>query len=217
MKNKKIKKEDEISKQINKLHSILDKNYFHISIYVTNENEIKWSVFYNNLDEEDYISNKNMPILSSRKNTMEDIYILKNIFEILKSEQRGLNCLEIFNDSFKIHSIAYEMKEEANLGMINIITIYAILNIFITSLEGNIVSKILNLIILVLVSLYFFRKQKKINNLADKQDSKVQEILLRNVIKRKGLKFVKELRYEMHRNELSKGKKYTKTTDSKNV
>ena len=214
---KEVKKEDETTKQINQLHNILDKNYFHVCVSLTEGNNIEWTVFYNNLDEEDYISSKNKPLLTSKRNTVADIYRLKNKFEELKKKQRGLHCLELFHDCFNIHQLGYQIKEEAHLGMTNIFLIYTTLNIFTINFANKTIASILNLILCISMAIYYYRKIDKLYKLLDNQDNITEEIILRNIIKRKGLNFVKELRHEMYRNELPKREKQTKKTTTKNI
>ena len=73
---KKIKKIDDITKQINELQSILDNKYFHVNTKITEENKIEWTVYYCNLKSSDYYSGENKPLLTSRRNTVHDIYRL---------------------------------------------------------------------------------------------------------------------------------------------
>lgn len=99
-KNKKI---DEITKQINELQNILDNNYFHVNTKITEENKIEWTVYYCNLKSSDYYSGENKPLLTSRKNTVHDIYRLKEEFEKLKNYEEIKNTSEIFHDSFTLY------------------------------------------------------------------------------------------------------------------
>lgn len=214
---KKIGKEDETTKQINKLHNILDKNYFHVCVSLTEENNVEWTVFYNNLDEEDYISSKNKPLLTSKRNTIADIYRLENKFEELKKKQRELHVLELFHDCFNIHQLGYQIKEESHLGMTNIFLIYATLNIFLINFANKTIASVFNLLLCILMAIYYYKKINKLYKLLDNQDNITEEIILRNIIKRKGLNFVKELKHELYINEFPKREKQIKKTNSKNI
>lgn len=100
---KRIEKEDETTKQINQIHNILDKNYFDVNTKITEENKIEWTVYYCNLKSSDYYSGENRPLLTSRRNTVQDIYKLKEAFEKLKNYEEIRNTSEIFHDSFTLY------------------------------------------------------------------------------------------------------------------
>ena len=94
--------------------------------------------------------------------------------------------------------------------MTNIFLIYATLNIFIINFVNKTIASVLNLLLCILIAIYYYRKINKLYKLLENQDNITEEIILRNIIKRKGLNFVKELKHEMYRNELPKREKQTK-------
>lgn len=73
------------------------------------------------------------------------------------------------------------------------------LNAIAIILDGSIVNSIINLIASVLVLIYYICKNKQMSRLLDEGTKKSKEILLKNIIKRKGLDFVKELKEKMYK------------------
>lgn len=109
------------------------------------------------------------------------------------------------------------MRGAGILGISNVFTIFLMLNAIAVIIDESIVYSILNLIASILVLIYYICKNKQMSRLLDEGTKKSKEILLKNIIKRKGLNFVKELKNEMYRNEFPKREKQTKKTTSKNI
>lgn len=195
---KKEVKEGNLTKIIDEISGILDTNYFHVNVRITENQKIEWVVYYKNLKTDGYYSDKNRPLLASRKNTIADIYILKDIFNELKRKTEEEVGYDLFKDSFTIYSLIEEIKCKASLGMLDIFTIYVLTNIMIISISNSPLSSILNMIICVLVAIYYVYRNKKLNKLAGNAENIVKNILLKNIIKGNGLSFVKELRKELH-------------------
>ena len=78
-----------------KIQEILDMDYFHISLTQKDDGDIEWSVFYKNLNSKDYFSDRNICLLSSKNNTIDDVYRLAAKFEMEKEKARN----EIIVDS----------------------------------------------------------------------------------------------------------------------
>lgn len=91
------------------------------------------------------------------------------------------------------------MRSAGILGVSNVFTIFLMLNAITIILDGSIVDSIINLIASVLVLIYYICKNKQMSKLLDEGTKKSKEILLKNIIKRKGLDFVKELKEEMYK------------------
>ena len=64
----------------NKLDT-LDHAYFHTYITNTADGKIEWKIFYKNLSNEDYLSHRNRPLLTSKQYAIDCIPILKRKFE----------------------------------------------------------------------------------------------------------------------------------------
>ena len=197
---KKEVKEGNLTKIIDEISGILDENYFHVNVKLNEKfiGGIEWVVYYKNLKRDDCYSDKNRPLLSSRKNTIADIYILKDIFNELKLETEKEAGYDFFNDVFTIYLIISEIKEKASLGMLNIFTIYVLANIIIISIANSILVSLINMIICVLVAIYYVYKNRKLDKLVVKAENIVKNTLLKNIIKGKGLGFVKEIRRKLH-------------------
>ena len=194
---KKKKEEDKASKQIHELMNILDSNYFHTCITADDKEIIEWKIYYKNLSNEIYYSDKNQAILSSNKNNVEDIYKLKSRFEELKEKEFKDNIGEFAKDHFDIYFAFLDINEKAIDLALNIFLIYSLFNVFINVRSEDLINTILNFSICILIAIYIIISNKRLNKNKDKADSKIQEILLKNIIKRKGLDFVEELKEKM--------------------
>ena len=194
---KKKKEEDKTSKQIHELMNILDSNYFHTCITADDKEIIEWKIYYKNLSNEIYYSDKNQAILSSNKNNVEDIYKLKSRFEELKEKEFKDNIGEFAKDHFDIYFAFLGINEKAMDLALNIFLIYSLFNVFINVRSEDLINTILNFSICILIAIYIIISNKRLNKNKDKADSKIQEILLKNIIKRKGLDFVEELKEKM--------------------
>ena len=194
---KKKREEDKVSKQIHELMNILDSNYFHTCITADDKEIIEWKIYYKNLSNEKYYSDKNQAILSSNKNNVEDIYKLKSRFEELKEKEFKDNIGEFAKDHFDIYFAFLDINEKTMDLALNIFLIYSLFNIFINVRSEDLINTILNFSLCILIAIYIIISNKKLNKSKDKADSKIQEILLKNIIKRKGLDFVEELKEKM--------------------
>lgn len=114
---------------------------------------------------------------------------------------------ELFKDYFKFHLSLLQIKQNGIIGMSNILSLYLILNCAIVLLANNVIISIMNLICSILVWTYYIYKNNKMRKLINEESKKAREILLKNIIRRKGLVFVKELKNELYRNRLQKRKK----------
>ena len=81
-----MKKRTNKNKQKNKLFTILDSNYFCVCITQI-DNKETWKIYYKNLPTRVYYSSSNKPLLTSEKNTIENIYALKEKFEKEKQKE----------------------------------------------------------------------------------------------------------------------------------
>lgn len=197
---KKNIKENKTTKMIDEISGILDNDYFCINV-TQNENfryGIEWTVYYKNLKTDDYYSDRNKPILTSRKNTIADIYILKDILEKLKKETIEDVGFDFFSDNMKIYYLIKEVKDILSLGMLDIFTIYTIANIVIVLIANNFIISIINFVLCILGAIYFIFKKKKTDKLLDEAEEIKKKILLKNLIKGQGLEFVRKIRKELH-------------------
>lgn len=192
---KKIKKKTKNTAldSVKELHSILDNNYFHVCTSVQ-ENKVEWSIYYKNLSEKEYYSDNNKPLLTSKDNTISDIYTLRDRFERAKEKEFMENKYIVFRYGFKIYSSMSEIKYKGLTGMLNIFTFYALATLIISISLDNVIYSIINLCICILGEIYLTYQQKSIEKLMDKKVEETREFVLRNIIKNKGLEFVKRIR-----------------------
>lgn len=200
-KNKKQNENLIQEKLIQELHKILDNNYFHINTKIKN-NTVEWSVFYKNLPTQFYYSNKNKPLLTSSKNTIADIYFLRDIFDDIKAKEINQNISLLYEDEFKYYSAISEIKLEGSSGMLNIFVIYALLNIILIEFNINVFTGFLNLCVCIFISFYFNYKDKKMSKLLEKSTNENIDILLKNNMKNKGLFIYNKLKNELFKNKI---------------
>ena len=195
MKKKKVEENKAIDIK-EEIKGILDDNYFHINIRPNElfRGGIEWTVYYKNVNAEVFFSDKNKPLLTSRHNTIADIYILRDIFRELQDQIIEEEGFEFFRDNRKIYYLMWEIKERASLGMLNIFTIYVFVNLATVLIKSNIAVSFINLIACIGVAIFFQHKNKKLNKLLDNAEKETQDILLKVLIRGKGLGFVKEIR-----------------------
>ena len=162
--NKELTKKNiiKLQKELEKL----DRDYFHICIEVDVNNNVKWQVYYSNMNDKDYLKRNNKPILDSINNSLDDIEKLNKKFKKIK-EKATLNMfLERFDFSFDMFKTSNKINDElikifdilgysiialiiflfilntetkifATVG-ISLLTIYAILSLVITYIRENI-------------------------------------------------------------------------------
>lgn len=114
----------------------LDRDYFHTFIEVDENSNIKWSVYYKNMNDEDYFKMSNRPILKSINNDLKDIEKLNNKFEKIKEKAKINMYLENFDLSFdmfatqiKIHEYLQKMIDIPVFSIMGLIIFLFILNI----------------------------------------------------------------------------------------
>lgn len=187
---------------IEELNSILDSNYFHVCTSIQGD-KVEWSIYYKNLNEKEYYSDENKPLLTSKENTISDIYELRDRFERAKEKEFIENKYIVFRDSFKIYSAMNEIKYKGIDGMLNIFTFYELVTLIISISLDNAIYSIINLFICILGTIYLIYQQKSIKKLMDKKIEETREFIIRNIIKNKGLEFIERIREnEMHRDRL---------------
>ena len=67
---------------IEKTLDLLDKEYFHVCKELNEKGEVSnWVVYYKDMNDEDFLSVKNKPLLNSQYSTIEDIMKVKEQFD----------------------------------------------------------------------------------------------------------------------------------------
>ena len=193
MKKLKNKTKNTIMDTVKQLNSILDNNYFHVCTSIQGD-KVEWSIYYKNLSEKEYFSDDNEPLLTSKENTISDIYELRDRFERAKEKEFIDNKYIVFRDGFEIYSAMSEIKYRGLTGMLNIFTFYALLTLIISMSLDNVIYSIINLCVCVLGAIYLKYQQKSIEKLMDKKVEETREFILRKIIQNKGLEFVERIR-----------------------
>lgn len=193
MKKLKNKAKNTIMDTVKELHSILDNNYFHISTGIV-EDKVEWIVYYKNLNENEYFSDNNKPLLTSKDNTISDIYELRDRFERAKEKEFIDNKYIVFRDGFEIYSAMSEIKYKGLNGMLNLFTFYSLINLIVSASLDNVIYSIINLCACVLGAIYLIYQQKSIKKLMDKKVEETREFILRKIIQNKGSEFVERIR-----------------------
>ena len=178
---------EKIEKQRNKINGILDTDYFHVC---TEQNEIKWCVFYKNLGTEDYLSNKNEVLLTSENNTIDDVYKLKEKFEMEKEKLFEENFINYFAYYLDYNKFSLKIKMCVTnflIGLSTIIFILSFINLFVsnTTVWVTMIIIILSNSVFILGNLLISRLDKLLE--VDLKDD-YKKILTRN------LGFVERLR-----------------------
>ncbi len=186
----------DILKQTNEIKEILDPQYFHTSINIKNKNEIEWFIYYKNLPQRVYYSSKNKPILTSKKNDIEDIYVLKERFEKEKTNEFNNNLAEILNMNFTIYNMASDIKRYVLVSFQIILLLllgFVLLNGLNSEYKRFIIS-VYNLAVTLIVSFISIKVHKKISEISQQTQRKIQEDILKEKIRHQGLYFVEKIK-----------------------
>lgn len=179
------------------LRNILDKNYFHICEEVSPYEADKWEVYYSNLPTSVYFSNKNKPLLSSEKNSIRDIYKLKDIFEREKEKMMSKNLYEYCKTYFEFERCILNFKYEYTNTIVDIFLVSVIISfingLYIKSFEFG----ILHLMFVIAIAIISMCKLVKINKKSKADSERIKEKYLKEKIRREGLIFVDKLRREL--------------------
>lgn len=193
MKRKQISKTNET---IEELHDILDSRYFHICVTIDSrfKDNVKWKVYYKNLLEKVYYSEANKPLLTSEKNTIEDIYKLKEKFE----EEKQKTAMMYLSDHFWLNLcvwrnfslIKYKYLEVLN-GLLLITVIANIVNLFTFQ---DILFSIYALWLMLVLALFSIGQGKEMNKWNEEAQNEIKEEFTKERIKRQGLYFLNRLK-----------------------
>ncbi len=188
------KREKGIVENINKIQNILDKEYFHTSIKIINGNTFTWEIYYRNLPNNLYYSNKNKPLLTSKNNTIKDIYKLKQKFNLEKKKCFIDNWAKFFKFDIAIIDFTSNIRLEnfKNYIVFYMLILMAILlnALFFNNLEFS----FLLIGMTIATGLTCINNQKRLNKIIEKEKIKIKEIFVKNEIRKQGLYFVNKLR-----------------------
>lgn len=149
MKLKKMNDEEKIKK-------ILDNDYFHICYVYENNGKETWKIYFKNMSEEEYFSNKNTALLNSSDNTIEDIYALKECFEKQKENVLIQHISEYISQSLEIFSFGnhFILETHTTFAWVELAIVMAtIISSFFKNILGGLIETLvfINLVIIELV------------------------------------------------------------------
>lgn len=194
---KKKKKQNPIDEKIKELKNILDPRYFHVCVTMKGIDNIEWSVFYKNLHIEKYFSRKNREILTSQKNTINDIYKLKKKFEEEKHKEFLNNMKEYINISYTAFNVMSKAKVKIINTATNTISLILGANVANIIFLNNIHFSFLSMILSILIAILSIVRANKLEKEIQLAQQKIKEDYIAEKIKRQGLYFVKRLKDEV--------------------
>lgn len=191
---KKKNRKGTIQEKKHQIFNILDRRYFHTCVSVKNKDEIEWEVYYCNLPGQTYFSKKNKPILSSKKNTIKDIYKLKDRLEKEKEKVLQNNLQEYMRISYLVYQMAIDLKGQVENTITNILAMIAGVCTANILFMQDIYVGLICVILCILITIYEVIKGKRINKEIDKQQRKFKEDFIEVKIRREGIFFIKRLK-----------------------
>ena len=106
-----------ITQTLDQIYKILDKDYFHVCVEYTSKEKIEWKIYFKNLTQKDYFSEENKCLLSSDKNTLEDIQKLQSVFQKEKTKIQNELAFEIiFVNKNNLYGFIRDIKMKLGKG-----------------------------------------------------------------------------------------------------
>ena len=110
-------KDTNITQTLDQIYKILDKDYFHVCVEYTSKEKIEWKIYFKNLTQKDYFSEENKCLLSSDKNTLEDIQKLQSVFQKEKTKIQNELAFEIiFLNKNNLYGFIRDIKMKLGKG-----------------------------------------------------------------------------------------------------
>lgn len=184
-----------ITQTLDQIYKILDKDYFHVCVEYTSKEKIEWKIYFKNLTPKDYFSEENKCLLSSDKNTLEDIQKLQSIFQKEKSKVQNELAFEIiFLNKNGLYSFIKDINMKLGKGLWIIYIINLILWIIFATFRNDTFIAIYGTAVTWLLLIF--------NIIADRTFEKESNKILKEEVERKtkiyikgmGLNFVERIR-----------------------
>ena len=187
--NKKYSKEDGVYK-------ILDNQYFHTSVSYAlyGMDEIDWVVYYSNLPTKVYFSDENKAILDSNRNTIEDIYKLKQVFEKEKNKEFEKNIIEYSKIMSSVFKLEIEAKKEISFIVTYVLLSILSVNIINFVFFGNVYFSLFCMLLTSVVAILGMSKIKKFNKKLVLAENRIKENYIKQKIRQQGLFFVERIK-----------------------
>lgn len=187
-------KNNNIKESIKDIKSILDRDYFHTCIEVKENGVISWQIFYKNLPSKAYYSNKNKPLLTSKENSISDIYKLRDKFEKEKEKELMKALKEIIPLGSEISKFMRNIQR--NLTKYAIIVLLVLIGITYVNILHihNIILSVVMLISVITLGLFSVHFQKQNEKEIKETNKRINEIYVKQKIRNQGFYFVERIR-----------------------
>lgn len=178
-----------------KIYEILDKKYFHVCVSTKENDIVEWDIYYSNLNYDDFFSSNNKPLLSSKTNTFDDIYKLRDKFEKEKEKACTISA-DICKESFERYKVINDIFNYGHNTMLNLISSYQILFCVYLTIRNNYdIFNVIYFVIFTLISLiFYFYYHNKIKKMKEVKIEEAEEETKRIYIKSLGFKFMEALK-----------------------
>lgn len=176
------------------IQNILDTNYFHTKVTIGKDRSILWTVYYINIPSNVCNPTINTKVLTSKNDSIQDIYNLKRKFEFEKNKIFQNNLNE-FIDIKKI--ITTQIHRIKNLHMKLSISLLCPL-IFASAInyikyKNDATGLLLSMLMSVIVAIIVWQ-QLNMDRYIDKEIAICREKYIKEIIKRQGIWFLNRLR-----------------------
>lgn len=177
------------------LSNILDKDYFHVNVSYNEKctGLTEWSIYYKNLNDEDYWSEENKALLTSKQNGIADIYKLKDCFENIKKEYYNKKAVNILIRTSSLYWSLYEIKEKSYKDMLRIYYVYMIAFIIASVIIKNITLSVVNMAMTILGAIILIIQDKKTSELMSEKRNEIVEMILKEEMRKDGKEILKRL------------------------
>ena len=184
-----------ITQTLDQIYKILDKDYFHVCVEYTSKEKIEWKIYFKNLTQKDYFSEENKCLLSSDKNTLEDIQKLQSVFQKEKTKIQNELAFEIiFVNKNNLYGFIRDIKMKLGKGYWIIYIINLILWIIFATFKNDTFIAIYGTAVTWLLLIF--------NIIADRTFEKESNKILKEEVEQKtkmyikgmGLNFVERIR-----------------------
>ena len=178
------------------IYNILDKDYFHVHVSTSIDGKVQWKIYYKCLIHEDYYSEENKYLLSSERNTLEDVERLESIFQKEKNkveEKIFLDNLFMVNNMYSVLRI---LDRKITTIILILYTINLILWLISCFIQYNTTLSLYGTILMWLILISNFVIDKIFDKEISVSVKKNMEEKTRMYIKGMGFKFLERIRIQ---------------------
>ena len=188
-------KDTNITQTLDQIYKILDKDYFHVCVEYTSKEKIEWKIYFKNLTQKDYFSEENKCLLSSDKNTLEDIQKLQSVFQKEKTKIQNELAFEIiFLNKNNLYGFIRDIKMKLGKGYWIIYIINLILWIIFATFRNDTFIAIYGTAVTWLLLIFNIIADRTFEKESNKILKEEAEQKTKMYIKGMGLNFVERIR-----------------------